>query len=454
MTQTRFEFEPLAGTQRQLAIGWMLLALGALVLGGVLTILIVLSRTPVVQDIIPWADFFHTAIIVHVDLTVLVWFLACAGVFWSLNSNQRGNWLGWLALGLCVLGAIVFTAAPFVGAGEPLMNNYIPILLDRIFLGGLGLVGIGFSLMVLRSLISIKSIGGWNSGAGVMRFGINTALTTAVCALMCVAASYYLMPDFDQARDGFELLFWGGGHVLQITHTQLMVVAWLGLATAAGISLNLAPRVAWIILALGFVPVLAVPALYSSFDVNATDHLIGFTRFMEYSGGIAALPIGLIVTIGAIRTRGCRFTPELAALLASIALFAFGGIIGFLIRGTNVTIPAHYHGSIIGVTIAFMGVVYHLLPKLGFRAPMMNLARWQPIVYGGGQSLHVIGLAWAGGYGVQRKTAGIAQGLHSIQEIAAMGIMGVGGLASVTGGLLFLVVAITAIWPASHKQVH
>jgi hypothetical protein len=43
------------------------------------------SPPPGVQKVIPWADFFHTAFIVHVDLTVLVWFLAFAGVFWRLN---------------------------------------------------------------------------------------------------------------------------------------------------------------------------------------------------------------------------------------------------------------------------------------------------------------------------------------------------------------------------------
>jgi hypothetical protein len=452
MAQTRFEFGILPDARRRLAIGWLMLAIGALVLGGLLTILIVLSRTPFVGNIIPWADFFHTAIIVHVDLTVLVWFLAFAGVFWSLNGGMRVIWLGWLALGLCVTGAAIFTVAPFVGAGDPLMNNYIPILLDRVFLAGLALVGAGFGLMVLRSLVSAAGVGGWNCGAGVMRFGINTALAAAAVALACVAASYCLMPDFSAVRADFELLFWGGGHVLQMTHTQLMVVAWLALASAGTVPWYPAPRVAWLILALGFMPVLAVPVLYASYDVRSGEFLAAFTRFMEYGGGIAALPAGCIVLLGAIRSRGERFTPERSALLVSIALFALGGAIGFLVRGTNVTIPAHYHGSIVAVTIAFMGIAYHFLPRFGFRTPMPNLARWQPIIYGAGQTLHVLGLAWAGGYGIQRKTAGAAQGLHGFQEFTAMGMMGIGGLASVVGGFLFLVVAIAAIWPVRKKR--
>jgi cytochrome c oxidase subunit 1 len=39
-----------------------------------------------------------------------------------------------------------------------------------------------------------------------------------------------------------------------------------------------------------------------------------------------------------------------------------------MIRGVNVVIPAHYHGSIVGITLAFMGLAYVLLPRLGFAA--------------------------------------------------------------------------------------
>ena len=79
---------PDASTRRMTA-GWLFLGLAALVIGGLFTILIVLSRTPFFQDIIPWVDFFRTALVVHVDLTVLVWFLAFSGVLWSYNSASQ-----------------------------------------------------------------------------------------------------------------------------------------------------------------------------------------------------------------------------------------------------------------------------------------------------------------------------------------------------------------------------
>src|SRR5207247_10821119 len=95
--------------------------------------------------------------------------------------------------------------------------------------------------------------------------------------------------------------------------------------------------------------------------------------------------------------------PVRAALFASITLFGAGGVIGYLIQGINVTIPAHYHGAILGVTVAFMGLTYYLLPKLGYAKPDRRWATLQPWLLCGGQLMHIFGLAWLGGYGVERK---------------------------------------------------
>jgi hypothetical protein len=68
-------------------------------------------------------------------------------------------------------------------------------------------------------------------------------------------------------------------------------------------------------------------------------------------------------------------------------------------------------------------------------------------VYGLGQILHITGLVWSGGYGVQRKVAGADQVLGSLQEVAGMALMGLGGLIAILGGILFLVVVAQAVWP-------
>jgi heme/copper-type cytochrome/quinol oxidase subunit 1 len=180
--------------------------------------------------------------------------------------------------------------------------------------------------------------------------------------------------------------------------------------------------------------------------VTSPGHRIGFTELMKY-GGLSCLPLGLAVTASLFNrdkeTHAKRYL--FAALLSSIILFACGGVLGFMISGLDIVIPAHYHGATVGVTIAFMGLTYYLLPILGFRSPSDSLAYWQPLLYGAGQLMHIIGLAWTGGYGVQRKTAGLAQGVDRLGEMAGMGLMGVGGLVSVIGGLLFLIVTFKAM---------
>jgi cytochrome c oxidase subunit 1 len=128
-----------------------------------------------------------------------------------------------------------------------------------------------------------------------------------------------------------------------------------------------------------------------------------------------------------------------------VMLFAAGGVIGIFINGSNVRIPAHYHGCIVGVTLALMGLVYKLLPALGYRAPQGRLATSQPWLYAAGQLMHITGLVWSGGYGVQRKVAGAEQVLRTPAEIAGMGLMGLGGAIAIVGGLLFVVVVLRAM---------
>ncbi len=434
---------------RRMTTGWLFLGLAALVIGGLFTILIVLSRTPFFQDIIPWVDFFRTALVVHVDLTVLVWFLAFAGVFWSYNSSNRCKRCGWIALIMATAGTLIITLSPFTGESYPLMNNYVPVLQSTVFFIGLGIFGLGFSLLVLRTFLTTWVVGNKINGESALRFGLFVAVVASFFAISALIMSYFGIDEGFEDQAYYDRLFWGSGHIIQFSHTQLMLVAWLWLATVSGAYLRLSPRVALILFVLGLSPVLMVPIIYLRFDASSGGHLFWFMQLMKYGGALAAVPIGLATTLAIIER--WRPTPgyeiERSALIFSILLFGVGGIIGFMIKGSDVTVPAHYHGSIVGVTIAFMGMTYHLLPHLGFRKVTGRAARWQPGIYGSGQLLHIIGLAWSGGYGVQRKTAGAEQGLEQFEQIAGMSLMGLGGLISIVGGVIFLVVVYLAIRP-------
>ena len=125
---------------------------------------------------------------------------------------------------------------------------------------------------------------------------------------------------------------------------------------------------------------------------------------------------------------------------------------GFMIDGNNVRIPAHYHGCIVGVSLALMGLSYQLLPALGFKKVNFKLSKIQLWIYATGQFMHISGLVWSGGYGVERKVAGAAQGLDSMGRIAGMGLMGLGGLLSAVGGFMFIVIVIKAMMTTRDGQ--
>ena len=439
---------PVPGDMRKrLAAGWLLLALAALVGSGLFSVLLVLARTPGLQQMFPVADFFRVALVVHVDLSVLVWFAAFAGMLWTLNSRPRFAALAVAALVLAAIGAIVMAAAPFLGRGRPIMSNYVPVLDGGVFLCGLTLFGAGFALLIARSLLAPARIGAGLDGEGALRFGLNASVAAAAIALIALAWSWAGVPAELSGKPYYELLFWGAGHAIQFTWTLLMLVAWLWLATLIGAPLPLSPRLAVLLFAIALVSVFAVPAIYLAWDVGSIEHQRLHTWLMRFGGGLAILPIGLAVLIGLARASpGTAATrPLQAALVCSLALFALGGLIGFLIRGSDVRIPAHYHGSIVGVTLALMGLAYALLPRLGFGTPKGRLAVLQPYLYGGGQLAHIVGLVWSGGYGVQRKVAGSEQVLKSAQEVFGMGLMGLGGLVAVGGGVLFLIVVFRAL---------
>jgi cytochrome c oxidase subunit I len=433
--------------QRALARGWLWLGLLALVGSGVFSILLVVARTPGVNQWLPVADFFRVALVVHVDLSVGVWFAAMAGMLWSLNATPRAEAWSWAALGLCGAGTLLMSVGAFISPGTPIMANYIPVLEGPMFMAGLVAFAAGFALQVLRALLAAPRLHGGFSGADALRFGLNASAVSAAVALLAFAWSLAVVPTALAGKTYYEILFWGGGHALQFAWTLLMLVGWLWLAQACGARVPLSPRVALLMFALALASVFVTPYAYLAHDVATVEHRNLHTWAMRFGGGVAIFPVALAVLLALWPLRGIEASrrPLRAALVSSMALFAAGGVIGLLIGGNNVKIPAHYHGCIVGVTLALMGLVYHLLPRLGYGTPQGRLAVAQPCLYGAGQLLHIAGLVWSGGYGVQRKVAGSEQVLRSSAEVAGMGLMGLGGLLAIAGGLLFVVVVVRAL---------
>jgi hypothetical protein len=329
----------------------------------------------------------------------------------------------------------------------------VPVLDGSAFMTGLIVFAAGFAALVVRTMLATRAVGTRPGGAGALAFGLSAAAVSAAVALIAFAWSWLALPGGLEGKAYYEVLFWGGGHVLQFTWTLLMFVAWLWLADAIGGRILLSPRVALLLFGIGLVSVFATPVIYLAYDVTSVQHYRLQTWLMRIGGGLAILPFACAMIVALWNSSRTNTNAPLRNALAwSLVLFGAGSLIGLTIHGSNVKIPAHYHGAIVGVTLAFMGLAYHLLPRMGYARPHARLAALQPTLYGAGQLAHVIGLVWSGGYGVQRKVAGAEQVLQGFEQVAAMGLMGLGGLAAVAGGLLFICIVARALWTSSGSR--
>lgn len=441
MNEAGYRLEIPQDFRRHMAVAWLMLGVAGLLLSGLFVVLIVASRTPGLEAVFPFQGFFHLAIVAHVDFSVLVWFAACGAMIWSLSTAPRAAGLGWTALGIACAGTALMAVAPFQG-GAAVMSNYVPVLDNPPFLAGLALFALGVVLMAGRALAFPLPAGARLAPGGVLRFGSHTSAIAILLAAGALVWSLLTLPSYLTGPQFFEALFWGGGHVLQFAWVQLLLVAWLWLAAASGLRMPLTPRLVTLLLLLGVLPAFLAIWAYLAHEPGGPGHRTFFIWLMAAGGGVAAGPIALALLQGwrgsprpaSTTERGLR-----SALWFSILLMGIGGVLGFMIDASNTMIPAHYHGCIVAVTLAFMSLSLHLLPRLGFAAPSPRLVLWMPRIYGVGQILHVAGLAFSGGHGVQRKTAGAEQGLESLAQILGMSVMGLGGLIAITGGVIYLV---------------
>lgn len=442
---------------RRLAAAWFAFAVAALGVSTLFALLLIVSRTPGVGTLLPGHDFFYSALVMHVSLSVIVWVLAAGSALLALASPPRATWLGWFALALGVSGAIMMAMGPLPGSVEVLKSNYVPVLRSWPFLTGLGVFGTAAALMALRTVLLLRP---WKAEAGERpamlaaygaAWGVLLAAVTAVWGLA-------LIPGTLQPVVYFEQLFWGTGHTLQLANMLFMVLAWLWLAGSWGIVGTAGRNWYRLVLFLGIAPLLAVPVLLLAYPPASAEYKLGFTELMRWGSWLAAVPLGV-----SILWRLRRNTEMPACLRAglqfSILLFFFGIVIGAFINADNIMVPAHYHGTVGAVTLALMTVCLQQLPRLGFSPVGTSLARWQLRLYGGGTLTMALSLAVSGWMGVARKLPGDVQAISDSGVLAnpgrtiAMSFAGLGGTMAVAGSVLFVIGVLVALGRRERQKV-
>jgi cytochrome c oxidase subunit 1 len=411
---------------------WLILAVVALAASVIYSFLPFALRTPFLAKLINLQDFFKVSLVVHVNLAVLVWFLSSTAMLMNLIIKSSLAPFSFTAFIASMIGSAFMIASPFVGVAEPILNNYVPILHNLAFILGISLFLSGILLQVILALLSYNQI-----KKNLINFTIYITGLIFLVALVCLIKSAIELRILAKGRfidliEYYELLFWGAGHVLQFNYIQLLLVVWFLLADKLAPNFNIKNRNLFILQILNFVLVSTSIFAYWIYPFDSVELHDFFTLHMKYTGGILIAIIAIWLCIN------CRFKQTLEFTIFSTSLFLLtsGGIIGYLINGANVTVPAHYHGVIIGITVALMGMFYILLPELGFNKVDNRQAKWQMLLYTVGQFIHVLALAISGGYGALRKTPGSEL---SVKAKIFMSMMGIGGIIALIGGVMFVV---------------
>lgn len=433
---------PIQENNKKLARLWLIQSVGALAFSGLFAIFLVIARSPKVGKLLPYEDFFRTSLTIHVNLSVLIWLTSIITTIFALNTKYIK--IGYLGLLFCSIGTIIITLSIFDFSAHAYLNNYLPMLDAKLFKLGIAIYLIGIFIASFQAVSCFSEF-------KIFRVFCQTSFLIIMASYIVLVLTMLKLNSPENIvlynfEDYYERLFWGFGHMIQFLYLNAVIFSVFFLIDRISDKQNskfiLNAKTCIFYLNL----VLAASGIYIIlvFDVTSFEYIDFYTKQMVMFGGVAAT-LAFLIFMPQLINNYKKFAinkPVRNAIIWSIILFLAGGIISMFISGVNTIIPAHYHGSIVGVSLGLMAITYYIMPKIGYGEISGRMANLQPIFYGSGQLLHIIGFAISGGYGAMRKMPG--QELPAEAKIY-MGLMGMGGLISIIGGLFFVIVIFKAI---------
>jgi cytochrome c oxidase subunit 1 len=438
-----FNFKQSAFQENKIAFNWLKLSVLAIAISGIFSIFLVFLRTPILVNIFS-KNIFKLSLIVHVNLSITVWMLTILCLINSITFTGIKQKLSSWPLLVATLGTILISISIFFG-GEPSLNNYIPILENIVFIIGISLFLSGVLVSCLLSVLEFfctKSRNAYNQNLSIVSFSTSIIYITAImCFYLTTSQLNNRILNYENSHY-YELVFWAFGHIVQYVFIQLLIFSWFILAQAH-LGSQIISQMSWNkIFYINPIICIVCPLFFIFASVESGAYIEFFTMHMKYFGGISASISATIILYHLYKIKSKKLDYKIYCFIFSLLIFAIGGLIGYLISGTNVTVPAHYHGSIVGITIALMGLIYYIIAQLGYKLLPNKILTIQLFLYCLGQAIHIIGLALSGGYGAMRKVAGV--------ELSAtakfyMGLMGLGGIIAIISGIIFIVSCYLAI---------
>jgi cytochrome c oxidase subunit 1 len=467
-------------------------AVVSLLVGAIAALLLVLTRWQAVH-LLP-AVWYYRLLGVH-GMNMLIFFIIYfeMAVLWFastvlLNTRPAAPKFGWFNFGLMVIGSLIVEWAQWSGRADVLFTSYPPLKAHPLFYLGVILFAVGALLVVCQffaTLVIAKREKTYVGSMPLVVYGAVTAAIIAVITLVHGALVYIptflwsvgLIPSVDP--EIYRLLWWALGHSSQQINVAAMVAIWymLGGLTVGAVVLNEKVSRSAFVLYILFISMASAHHLLVDPGFSSAWKIVNTSYFM-YMAVLASMVHGFTVPAGmelGMRLRGYTDglfgwlrrapwgDPGFSSLVLSVVVFGFvGGITGVtlgteqinIIAHNTLRIPGHFHSTVVsGTALAFMGATYYLLPLIFRRkVAFWKLAKLQPYLFAGGLLLLVMGMTFAGSFGVPRRHWDISfsQAPFDVQFNPAvdlfLAVMGIGGIIAVTGALSFILIAVTSVF--------
>ena len=412
------------------AYSWFYLAILSLGIGGGFAFLVAMSRTPFGYKYFP-PDYMYHALAGHVVLAILLWLLSFTVVLWDiyLGDGTTGRFKG-ISQKISLMGPILVTISVLTGNGRVVTNNYVPTIIDPLFFIGLTLFIIGFSINAITYLKKgIKYL----FSRDILMNTVLISLLISIVMIFSLVCSVFLNREHAEPFIFYERLFWTPGHIQQILNGSLLIIVWYTLLRKHGGEFR-----TW-----GFLKyanlLLFISAVFISsiqFFNDPVDKISIISAEITYAFGLG-LPVFLHIANIIRNLKRGNFGVAYIALILSMVIYTFGIAIAYGGFANDLRVPAHYHGAVTSLTLALMGLSYYLIRDIMSRIYGERLARFQPVIYGAGMFLFILGLFISGAFGAPRKTYGVAFTSDPV-VLASLTIMGIGTILAVTGGIIFV----------------
>ncbi len=372
-------------------------------------------------------------IVGHVVLAIVMWLMSFTVVLWSIYLKGR-VWRG--SYHLAIAGAILVTVSVFTGSGKAIVNNYVPTIDDPLFFFGIGFFFAAFAINGLSYLASaIYQLRSKEPLKCAISFSVLIGLLMMIS--LCVSLLLGSGQEVEPRMAYFEKLFWIPGHIQQVLNGALLIAVWYALRSALGLPNH--DRV-WLrpfnwMLLLSALVLFIIPFVTDPVSRNAK---IGAEIIYGVGLGIPVFVHAINILIGLSKAKGNFSGVVFLSLVLSMAIYFLGIAIAYTGLGNDTRVPAHYHGAVTGLTLAMMGLTYTLVrSSAGAKGVLEKFARIQPVLYGAGMILVILGLMVSGMFGAPRKTYGVAFASDPL-VLTALTVMGIGTLMAVFGGVLFV----------------